>query len=169
MLVDLGFGSLVLASELLAIHDGAEPPAGAAVAVPFLVWERPQPRCWVLLRGSYLIPSYVTVRTATKRWRGALVELERLRTKRQQAVKFGGISMPDPLRDHDSAMWMADGIRTTSPHLVYQSGKREGRTVCGAASKASWSPVIPAELVKCRTCLRNAAKRNLSIVEPEPA
>jgi hypothetical protein len=77
--------------------------------------------------------------------------------------------MPDQIRDHAHATWMSGGTRTTSPHLVYQDGVRGGRTVCGTASKASWTPVIPAELVKCRTCLRNAAKRNLSIVEPEPA
>jgi hypothetical protein len=166
MLVDLGFGSVASAAAMLAIHDGAELPAEARA--PFLAWERPEPRAWALLEGGHLVPCYVKARTARERWRSALVELERLRMRRQQAVKFGVISMPDATRDHGSAMWMAAGTGTRSPHLVYRDGRREGRTVCGAASKASWSPVIPAELVKCRTCERNAAKRSLTIVEPEP-
>jgi hypothetical protein len=88
VLVDLGCGSVASAAAMLAIHDGAELPAD--VRPPFLVWERPEPRCWVLLRGGHLVPCYPTVRTATRRWRAALIELERLRTKREQAVKFGG-------------------------------------------------------------------------------
>jgi hypothetical protein len=88
VLVDLGFGSIVRASEILAIHDGAEVPSDAPA--PFLAWDRPQPRCWALLRSGHLVPVYVTVRTARGRWRGALIELEKVRTKREQAVKFGG-------------------------------------------------------------------------------
>ena len=89
MLVDLGLGTTALAREIVAIHDGKE--TRAVASVPFLAWAGShEPRCWVLLRPGYLVPSYVTARLTRERWRDALIEVERLRTKREQAVKFGG-------------------------------------------------------------------------------
>lgn len=81
--------------------------------------------------------------------------------------------MPTQTRDHRKATWMTTGGRRKIDHLVHVGDQAapsiaavQRKTLCGKSEKAVWIPVIPGESVKCRACVKSAAKRNVEIVEP---
>jgi hypothetical protein len=71
--VDLGARTFVLARAIRAIHDGSDAPERRAAFTP---WERPGPRCWVLLDTGDLVPAYLRPETVRERWEAALREEE---------------------------------------------------------------------------------------------
>ena len=81
--------------------------------------------------------------------------------------------MPNQTRDHRKAAWVSTGGRRKIDHLVPVNEELrmsavavQRTTFCGKREKGVWTPVIPAHLVKCMSCQKSAAKRNVEIVEP---
>lgn len=74
MMLSLGAGCRVLASEVVAISERVSYFSAKGEGVTYLLppWAEPPPRASVVLRGGLVLPAYVRVETLRKRWQEAL-------------------------------------------------------------------------------------------------